>query len=58
VIHAFFTRGWCDNWCKRIGGTVCKVAAGTSLGDGVRIGNFVEIKAATLEDGSEGHHLS
>ena len=31
---------------------------GTSLGDGVKIGNFVEIKAATLEAGVKVNHLS
>ena len=32
--------------------------AGTSLGDGARIGNFVETKAATLEAGVKVNHLS
>ena len=31
---------------------------GTSLGEGVRIGNFVETKAATLEAGAKVNHLS
>jgi bifunctional UDP-N-acetylglucosamine pyrophosphorylase/glucosamine-1-phosphate N-acetyltransferase len=31
---------------------------GTSIGDGVRIGNFVETKAATLEAGAMVNHLS
>ncbi len=31
---------------------------GTSLGEGVRIGNFVESKAATLEAGAKVNHIS
>ena len=31
---------------------------GTSLGEGVKIGNFVETKAATLEAGAKVNHLS
>ncbi|MEH2501621.1 NDP-sugar pyrophosphorylase family protein [Bradyrhizobium sp. AZCC 1578] len=39
-------------------GPYARLRAGTSLGEGVRIGNFVETKAATLEAGVKVNHLS
>src|SRR5260370_850630 len=39
-------------------GPYARLRPGTSLGDGARIGNFVETKAATLEAGVKGNHLS
>jgi bifunctional UDP-N-acetylglucosamine pyrophosphorylase/glucosamine-1-phosphate N-acetyltransferase len=39
-------------------GPYARLRPGTSLGDGARIGNFVETKAAILEDGVKVNHLS
>ena len=39
-------------------GPYARLRPGTSLGEGVRIGNFVETKAATLEAGVKVNHLS
>jgi bifunctional UDP-N-acetylglucosamine pyrophosphorylase/glucosamine-1-phosphate N-acetyltransferase len=39
-------------------GPYARLRPGTSLGDGARIGNFVETKAATLEPGVKVNHLS
>ena len=39
-------------------GPYARLRPGTSLGDGARIGNFVETKAAMLEAGVKVNHLS
>jgi bifunctional UDP-N-acetylglucosamine pyrophosphorylase/glucosamine-1-phosphate N-acetyltransferase len=39
-------------------GPYARIRPGTSLGEGVRIGNFVETKAAVLESGVKVNHLS
>jgi bifunctional UDP-N-acetylglucosamine pyrophosphorylase/glucosamine-1-phosphate N-acetyltransferase len=39
-------------------GPYARLRPGTSLGDGVKIGNFVETKASRLEDGVKVNHLS
>ena len=39
-------------------GPYARLRPGTSLGDGAKIGNFVETKAATLEAGVKVNHLS
>src|SRR5258705_320585 len=39
-------------------GPYARLRPGTSLGEGVRIGNFVETKAATIEAGAKVNHLS
>ncbi len=39
-------------------GPYARMRPGTSLGDGARIGNFVETKAAVLEEGVKVNHLS
>src|SRR5229473_3545613 len=39
-------------------GPYARLRPGTSLGEGARVGNFVEIKAATLEAGVKVNHLS
>ena len=39
-------------------GPYARMRPGTSLGDGAKIGNFVETKAATLEAGVKVNHLS
>src|SRR6202012_2403196 len=39
-------------------GPYARLRPGTSLGEGVRIGNFVETKAAALEEGVKVNHLS
>ncbi len=39
-------------------GPYARLRPGTSLGEGAKVGNFVEIKAATLEAGVKVNHLS
>ena len=39
-------------------GPYARLRPGTALGQNVRIGNFVETKNATFEDGSKANHLS
>ena len=39
-------------------GPYARLRPGTSLGDGAKIGNFVETKAATLEAGVKVNHLT
>jgi bifunctional UDP-N-acetylglucosamine pyrophosphorylase / glucosamine-1-phosphate N-acetyltransferase len=39
-------------------GPYSRLRPGTSLGDGAKVGNFVETKAATLEAGVKVNHLS
>ena len=39
-------------------GPFARIRPGTTLGQGVRIGNFVETKAASFADGSKASHLS
>jgi bifunctional UDP-N-acetylglucosamine pyrophosphorylase/glucosamine-1-phosphate N-acetyltransferase len=39
-------------------GPYARLRPGTSLGEGARVGNFVETKAATLEAGVKVNHLS
>ena len=39
-------------------GPYARLRPGTSLGDGAKIGNFVETKAATIEAGAKVNHLS
>ncbi len=39
-------------------GPFARLRPGTSLGDGAKIGNFVETKAATLDAGVKVNHLS
>ena len=42
----------------RAGRTLCAAAAGRRLGENVHIGNFVEVKEATIEDGAKANHLA
>lgn len=39
-------------------GPFARLRPGTSLGQGARIGNFVEVKASTLGEGSKANHLA
>ena len=39
-------------------GPFARLRPGAGLGDDVRIGNFVEVKAAELEDGAKANHLT
>ncbi|MBI4275228.1 MAG: bifunctional UDP-N-acetylglucosamine diphosphorylase/glucosamine-1-phosphate N-acetyltransferase GlmU [Rhizobiales bacterium] len=39
-------------------GPFARLRPGTKLGKGARIGNFVEVKAAVLEDGAKANHLT
>ena len=43
---------------KRPVGPYARMRPGTSLGDGSKLGNFVETKAATIEAGAKVNHLS
>jgi bifunctional UDP-N-acetylglucosamine pyrophosphorylase/glucosamine-1-phosphate N-acetyltransferase len=43
---------------KALVGPFARMRPGTSLGDGAKIGNFVETKAATIESGAKVNHLS
>ncbi len=43
---------------KALVGPFARLRPGTSLGEGAKIGNFVETKAATLEAGVKVNHLS
>jgi bifunctional UDP-N-acetylglucosamine pyrophosphorylase / glucosamine-1-phosphate N-acetyltransferase len=47
-----------DSWSLGTVGPYARLRPGTSLGDGSRIGNFVETKAAHLEAGVKVNHLS
>ena len=39
-------------------GPFARLRPGTRLGDGARIGNFVEVKEAAIEAGAKANHLS
>jgi bifunctional UDP-N-acetylglucosamine pyrophosphorylase/glucosamine-1-phosphate N-acetyltransferase len=58
VIHSFSHIVQASIGRKASVGPYARLRPGTSLGEGVRIGNFVETKAATLEAGAKVNHLS
>jgi len=58
VIHSFSHIVQAVIGKKASVGTYARLRPGTSLGEGARIGNFVETKAATLEAGVKVNHLS
>jgi bifunctional UDP-N-acetylglucosamine pyrophosphorylase/glucosamine-1-phosphate N-acetyltransferase len=58
VIHSFSHIVQADIGKNVSLGPYARIRPGTSLGEGVRIGNFVETKAATLEAGVKVNHLS
>jgi len=45
-------------WQGRAGRTICAAAAGAWLGGDVHIGNFVEVKEATIEAGAKANHFA
>jgi bifunctional UDP-N-acetylglucosamine pyrophosphorylase/glucosamine-1-phosphate N-acetyltransferase len=58
VIHSFSHIVQASIGKKASVGPYARLRPGTVLGEGVRIGNFVEMKAATLEAGVKVNHLS
>ena len=58
VIHSFSHIVQTSIGKKASVGPYARLRPGTSLGESVRIGNFVETKAATLEAGAKVNHLS
>src|SRR5436305_334629 len=58
VIHAFSHIVQASIGKNASVGPYARLRPGTSLGEGARIGNFVEAKAATLEAGVKVNHLS
>ncbi|WP_315742199.1 MULTISPECIES: bifunctional UDP-N-acetylglucosamine diphosphorylase/glucosamine-1-phosphate N-acetyltransferase GlmU [unclassified Bradyrhizobium] len=58
VIHAFSHVVQSSIGRNTSVGPYARMRPGTSLGDGARIGNFVETKAAVLEEGVKVNHLS
>ena len=58
VIHAFSHIVQAQIGKRASVGPYARLRPGTSLGEGSRIGNFVETKAATLEAGVKVNHLS
>jgi bifunctional UDP-N-acetylglucosamine pyrophosphorylase/glucosamine-1-phosphate N-acetyltransferase len=58
VIHSFSHIVQASIGKKASVGPYARLRPGTSLGEGARIGNFVETKAATLEAGVKVNHLS
>jgi len=58
VIHAFSHVVGASIGARTSVGPYARLRPGTVLGEGVRIGNFVETKAAVLEAGAKANHLS
>src|SRR3954454_5736548 len=58
VIHAFSHIVQASIGKNASVGPYARLRPGTSLGEGARIGNFVEAKAAVLEDGVKVNHLT
>jgi len=58
VIHAFSHLAGAHVGKKVSVGPFARLRPGTRLGEGARIGNFVEVKEATIEAGAKANHLS
>ena len=58
VIHAFSHMIQSSVGAKALVGPYARLRPGTQLGEGSRVGNFVEIKAATLDAGAKVNHLT
>ena len=58
VIHSFSHIVLASIGKKALVGPFARLRPGTSLGDGSKVGNFVEMKASTLEAGVKVNHLS
>ena len=58
VIHAFSHLAGAHVGSKCSVGPFARLRPGTRLGEGARIGNFVETKEASIGDGAKANHLS
>jgi bifunctional UDP-N-acetylglucosamine pyrophosphorylase / glucosamine-1-phosphate N-acetyltransferase len=58
VIHAFSHLAGAHIGKNVSVGPFARLRPGTRLGEGARIGNFVEVKEATIEAGAKANHLS
>jgi bifunctional UDP-N-acetylglucosamine pyrophosphorylase/glucosamine-1-phosphate N-acetyltransferase len=58
VIHAFSHLAGAHVGKNVSVGPFARLRPGTRLGEGARIGNFVEVKEATIEAGAKANHLS
>jgi bifunctional UDP-N-acetylglucosamine pyrophosphorylase / glucosamine-1-phosphate N-acetyltransferase len=58
VVHAFSHLVGAHIGKKASVGPFARLRPGTELGDGARVGNFVEVKQATLGAGAKANHLS
>jgi bifunctional UDP-N-acetylglucosamine pyrophosphorylase / glucosamine-1-phosphate N-acetyltransferase len=58
VIHSFSHLAGADVGKGVSVGPFARLRPGTKLGEGARIGNFVEVKEATIEAGAKANHLS
>jgi bifunctional UDP-N-acetylglucosamine pyrophosphorylase / glucosamine-1-phosphate N-acetyltransferase len=58
VIHAFSHLAGAHVGNSVSVGPFARLRPGTRLGDGARVGNFVEVKEATIEAGAKANHLS
>ena len=58
VIHSFSHLDGAACRQGRDGRSLCAAASGRAARDGVRIGNFVEVKEAVIEAGAKANHLS
>ena len=58
VIHAFSNIVGANIGKNASVGPYARLRPGTVLGDNTRIGNFVEVKAATIDAGAKANHLT
>lgn len=58
VIHAFSNIVGAAIGARASVGPYARLRPGTTLGEGSRIGNFVEVKATTVEAGAKANHLT
>jgi bifunctional UDP-N-acetylglucosamine pyrophosphorylase/glucosamine-1-phosphate N-acetyltransferase len=58
VIHAFSHLAGAHVGKKVSVGPFARLRPGTRLGEGARVGNFVEVKEATIEAGAKANHLT
>ncbi|GCD56207.1 bifunctional UDP-N-acetylglucosamine diphosphorylase/glucosamine-1-phosphate N-acetyltransferase GlmU [Acetobacter pasteurianus] len=58
VIRAFSHLEGCEVQANAIIGPYARIREGTTIGSSARVGNFVELKATTLGEGSKANHLT
>ena len=58
VIRAFSHLEGCEVQANAIIGPYARIREGTTIGASARVGNFVELKATTLGEGSKANHLT